>query len=469
MKLTSPTLGPIVGHTTSNEARIWFRGEFQDALIEGTYRRCFGVVRWREKGKDWNKHKVGKLSPNFDMTGVFSIQGLVPKTIYEYQCGWLFVESELDAISQSINFNWSDVDLFNFKSATDNYTSTNSFIVGSCRYLLKLFGGKFFDDRGDKTFRSILEQHENNPIDAVLMIGDQIYADDLNFIAPDKRIDQFFERYQTAFSQPHIRSLMSRIPTYMILDDHEIEDNWPNKARKKDMTTLYPTAIHAYQIYQCSHSPVFNLDNNGLMSGTPTRFWYSFTNGCTDWFIMDVRTERIWDEAVDQRQMIKKAQMEALINWLSDNSGRAKMIVSSVPFIPDLKSDVDDKWGGFLRERTSILNYIFQNNIKKVAFISGDVHCSFTIELTSPDYPSAKILGIISSSLFWPYPHMESSDFTTNGTLAVSGKENFILTNPSKIYSIDNFARIDVDGSGVSVSYYERKGKLLDETIRMNF
>src|ERR1700730_14893499 len=62
-----------------------------------------------------------------------------------------------------------------------------------------------------------------------LMVGDQIYADALNRFIPIDRADtylEFQERYQPAFGSPNMRRLLRTAPTYMILDDHDIEDNW---------------------------------------------------------------------------------------------------------------------------------------------------------------------------------------------------------------------------------------------------
>ena len=132
---------------------------------------------------------------------------------------------------------------------------------------------------------------------------------------------------------------MARVPTYMILDDHEIEDNWPSKANSQDWLTLYPHAIHAYQIYQCSHSPLFELDKEARIDGTLSKFWYTFQDGCADWFVMDSRTERTWSEIATKRSMIKRSQMKALLDWLNDGSKRVKLVVTSVPFFPDLKSE----------------------------------------------------------------------------------------------------------------------------------
>src|SRR3546814_12029463 len=61
------------------------------------------------------------------------------------------------------------------------------------------------------------------------MAGDQIYADMLNRHVPlglADTFEEFQERYHTAFGSRNMRRLLSRVPTYMLLDDHEIEDNW---------------------------------------------------------------------------------------------------------------------------------------------------------------------------------------------------------------------------------------------------
>lgn len=196
MKLHSPTVGPIVGYTTPTQTRMMIRG-VPERDTTG-FRRCFGVVRWRPAGsEEWSDPVFNKLSPNFDMTGVLVLDKLKPDTDYEYQAGWFFAEAELERIQSlaATQIEWLGATL-RFRSGTVDAAASRSYVVGSCRYLLRLFGGTFFDDRGDKTFRSVLEQIDKTkqPLDALLMIGDQIYADDLNVLSPDTRIDQYLDR-----------------------------------------------------------------------------------------------------------------------------------------------------------------------------------------------------------------------------------------------------------------------------------
>lgn len=474
MKVRKPTVGPIVGHASGGQARIWLRGEFQKT--PDGYRRCFGVVRLRVQGatsSDFGKPTFVKLPPYFDMTGVCAFTNLQSDTCYEYQAGWFFAETELTNLDDAQELDWTEVKnpILSFRTGSTNPLQSRSYAIGSCRYFLRLFGGEFFDERGDKAFRSILEQIDKTKrqIDAVIMAGDQIYADDLNFLSPDDAIDEYLARYRTVFGQPNVRELMSRVPTYMILDDHEIEDNWPSKATEKDWLTLYPSAIHAYQIYQCSHSPLFTLDQTDRLTGTLDRFWYSFQDGCCDCFVMDSRTERRWSEKPKQRRMITRRQMEALLNWLNDGSGRVKLVVTSVPFFPDLKSESDDTWGGFLEERTEVLDFILKKKVPKVVFLSGDVHCSFSVELKCSSDSAFKVISVISSSFFWPYPHMEDSDFVLKGKLKTTSKNSYRVENASIVFSTDNFARLDINPKSIDISFFERKGDQLGPTIPRRF
>jgi PhoD-like phosphatase len=89
--------------------------------------------------------------------------------------------------------------------------------------------------------RMMREPHERWP-DALLLLGDQIYADEvseeaLNFIRsrrdtnepPGEQVADFEEYtrlYWDAWRDPVIRWLLSTVPTTMIFDDHDVNDDW---------------------------------------------------------------------------------------------------------------------------------------------------------------------------------------------------------------------------------------------------
>src|SRR3546814_13869394 len=91
------------------------------------------------------------------------------------------------------------------------------------------------------------------------MAGDQIYADMLNRHVPlglADTFEEFQERYHTAFGSRNMRRLLSRVPTYMILNDHEIEDNWsPDGLGTAVSRKVFHLSLGDSLTYPWSHSP----------------------------------------------------------------------------------------------------------------------------------------------------------------------------------------------------------------------
>ncbi len=462
MLLKPLTVGPIIGETTSSRVRIWGRGD--TSIVDHGPRRCFGAIRFKEYGDEqYLKPRFFKMNPNFDMTGIAIVDRLEPDSYYEYQMGYFYSDVELEDASAK-DIDWDESNYSYFKTASDDDSQSRTFAIGSCRYLLSTFFGDFFDDRGDKTFRSINRQIDDEGVefDQLIMMGDQIYADDLNLINPSVTLAEFYKRYRDAFSQKHIRQLMSRTSTYMTLDDHEIENNWPANSSSKDWKTLFPNAIHAYQAYQLSHSPTIPI-RSGKLQGTLQKMWYKYADGCCDIFVTDTRTERQLGSP-DTKEIISTQQMQGLKRWLNDGSGRTKIIVTSVPFFPDTSSSSDeDKWAYFARQRQEILSYIDSRNIAKVVFFSGDVHASFSGELLLPN--GNKIIAVISSAFFWPYPHPSARKFKLKGTIDGGSIGECTLSNFSPVVGDDNFTRVSVTTRQIQVEVFRRKGELCHQMI----
>jgi alkaline phosphatase D len=287
------------------------------------------------------------------------------------------------------------------------------------------------------------------------MVGDQIYADDLNAFRPDDAIEEFFKRYRAVLSQQYIQKLMASIPTYMTLDDHEIEDNWPENASAKDYVTTFPAAIHAYQTYQLSHSPLYPVVA-GRINTPPDRLWYTHSDGCCDFFFADTRTER--QLIGESREIVSEPQLQALLAWLGDGSGRVKLIASAVPF---WESTSEDKWNGFIRQRDQILEHIREKEIRKVVIVSGDVHASMSSELRLQGDPGFKIISIVSSAFFWPYPHPREREFHLSGKIETETGRPYRVANGSRVHATDNFTILNFDLEKVRVQVFERKGKAL--------
>jgi alkaline phosphatase D len=318
---------------------------------------------------------------------------------------------------------------------------------------------------GDRIFASIakLAQQADPPVSAMLMTGDQIYVDDLNFFAPDREYQQILAKYRAAFSQPHISRFMANVSTYMILDDHEIEDNWPDKKRSGD-DILYNNAISAYEIYQASHSPVFELLDDGRISRHPKHYWYQFTDGDIEWFVTDSRTQR--NLSADDRRILDVEQEHALCQWLIHSPARVKLVVTSVMFFPDAKNNGDDAWAGFPGQRLRLLETIRSHRLKNVIFVAGDVHASMTSRLTHSEDPDFEVHTIVSSPLCNSklLPYASQSSFILDRPLARTAAGEYRQELTGKVISQDNFAHLVIDAKRIRVNYHDRDGKLLQST-----
>jgi len=109
--------------------------------------------------------------------------------------------------------------------------------------------------------------------DALLLLGDQVYADETSPITQDRirerrdvsrppytqvaNFEEYTYLYHESWSDPQLRWLLSTLPTSMIFDDHDVHDDWnTSQAWREEMagTDWWPEritgALMAYWVYQ---------------------------------------------------------------------------------------------------------------------------------------------------------------------------------------------------------------------------
>ncbi|MDY6998895.1 MAG: alkaline phosphatase D family protein [Actinomycetota bacterium] len=237
--------------------------------------------------------------------------------------------------------------------------------------------------------------------DALLMLGDQLYADDVpddikQLVAgrevhadgPVEVLEDFEEYcigYRDAWTEPMVRWILSTLPTSMIFDDHEINDRWNISAAwlaEKRRTSWYETRIlgglMAYWVYQHlgNLTPGELADNPTLQEirrtrdGTAalrrmardaesdegrSRFSFCRDFGSTRLLVVDSRTGR--QLGAGRRRITTEDEWD----WVSsrvDGDYRNLIIASSLPFLmPSGVHDIegwseavaDGAWGRRLR------------------------------------------------------------------------------------------------------------------------
>ena len=437
-RLRSAHIGPIVGHVTHDTARIWIRADDpHDTASEfALNRRTVGIIALRPlSSRGFRKSRVHyfRLQRERSRTGAFtfgeskgigdarSSAPLLASTEYEIRVGVFTVEDldpEADTIENAALARelpnpavWKDALLLLPRDSSSATFATGpdpsheltdlAFLVGSCRYPgLSWWKKKQADLIFGPMMHEVSGQTGRTPARMVLMVGDQIYADKLNRRIPIARADtfaEFQERYRTAFGSKRMRRLLRSVPTYMILDDHEIEDNW-NEGRIRDESSraLFNLAMEAYMSYQWLHGP----RNYGL------RLFYDFNFHGYPFFVLDTRTQRYFDESsdLDENHLLGRpslvssepSQLDLLLRWLvkqqKERGNVPKFIVSSSAFVPNRLSaregrhgsadqvikwkEHTDSWPAFPTTRRTLLSHIVGNEVQNVVFLSGDIHCS---------------------------------------------------------------------------------------------
>jgi alkaline phosphatase D len=571
--LRKPGLGPIIGDTTHATCRIWIRagdpGDEKAELDED--RRTVGVIGLLSP----NKKKVTsawyfRLQREYDRTGTFVVgkdvqlgfykddyeaRGkpypanppkeavpvkLDPDTEYTVRVGTLTVDDpmpndatlpdyevidrlpDIDNIKNELlgtKFNADECEAtFRTFPKPDVIAGKLSFLLGSCRYPGLLWKIK----EADRIFKPMQEHFKANgefgeAARFTMMCGDQIYADEFNRFIPIGRADTFEEfqqRYVAAFGAVNLRKLMRNATTYMILDDHEIEDNWTqDRLTDAGKHQLFNLAIGAYQSYQWSHGP---------------RTWgrllyYTFECAGYPTFVLDTRTQRFKDDlpGLEDNHMLGRpsldpanhpGQLQLLKTWLAEQQQKRgnvpKFVVTSSVFAPNDMSernapapksllgdlivdettltrdpvfgfnikrrDASDSWPAFPATRLELLQHIVENKIQNVVFLAGDIHCSNVAEINfdGSQAKDLKAFSVTSSAFYWPFPFADGDPnnyvhdsrapdqfdpFPIAGTNAVMHYRSFGYTQE------DNFTRLDIDKATATIKLrvFNRDGDLV--------
>ncbi len=519
--LRPPSLGPIVGHTTPTSARIWIRGaEFLES-------RSVGIAALFQKNRYVPKSaRYFRLHREYDRTGITDFEGLMPDTSYQVKTASLMMDSS------GVNASVTDEDVYKklpnpeiwideLKGLQSDESEANfctfpnpplpnskglrskeqelRFIFGSCRYPGLLWKKSL----SDRIFDAIYQRFKTSSTGSssprfVLMVGDQIYADKFNKNIPIGLADteeEFRERYLTAFGSPNMRRLLRSVPQYMILDDHEIEDNWvQGRIKNRESRALFNIAISAYMSYQWIHSP----------RSYDKRLYYHFACAGYPFFVTDCRTQRIRDDedtCIEDNHMLGnpakesalgyEGQIDILCGWLQEQQklvgNRPKFVVFGSVFVPNNVSSVvkkdaqgqpikdhrwkDDAWAAFPKTRQQILKTIMDHGIQNVVFLSGDIHCSNVAEISFHHNKKGRLpikaFAITSSAFYWPFPFADGDplDYVHDSQLEGDGfavdPEVTMHYKAMDFEQDDNFIEVSVGEKTLTAETFNKEGTSL--------
>lgn len=342
----------IVGHVTGNSARIWVRANQKEP---------FAHLSYRAVGKSNTKSKRLELENRHDFTGVIDITGLRPSTRYECE---LKLAPSANTAEESRN--QPEGSQGTFRTAPVAGGNEVSFLFGSCNlHSLGIFSNP------DPAYRRIGQLIEEFDIDFMLHVGDQIYYD-VPFPQKPPHIGEYRDKYHDAWgdSKP-TRKVLGMLPNYMMLDDHEIVNNFANNRPHPfgPMEFVRDVALKVYREFQFIHSPrTYGIDS----------LYYHFNYGKYRFFALDTRSERYIAKDGKAGEMIGPQQMKRFQAWLKKNKEAVKFVVTSVPFVGEVRKS-EDKWCGedFNGQREVLIEFLVRNGIGKLVFLTGDMHNSY--------------------------------------------------------------------------------------------
>ncbi len=355
-------LGPALRHVSDTTALIWLQAERA------------GVAE-----------VLGCSAPTFEVQGhhyaLVTVTGLEPDSVTEYTVTF---DGEQVWPPPDTPYPPSII-----RTRGPDSQSRLRAIFGSCRYP-KTDDDKIDSKLGLDALDSYAERMATQPVDAwpdaLILLGDQLYADELTPETrrrlagrrsrlkrgrrPPDEVVSFaeYERvYRHSWGDPEIRWLMSTVPTAMIFDDHDIRDDWnTSESWRADVNKMpwwrdrIQAGLASYWVYQHlgNLSPAYlgeDPDYQSLLSidgdtwpflkdladradyevdhAKGVQFSYRWDLGRSRLIMVDSRNGRILDEG--QRMMISDREFSWLEEHASEDSEDMDhlLLASSLPWL----------------------------------------------------------------------------------------------------------------------------------------
>ena len=397
--------GPMIGHTELRTAAIWvqFAAEVKNATISYIEKNLAdkkaAVVNMVLSGGEFN-------------TANAVLTGLEPGKTYTY-----YIKTNLSA-EPSAKGEVTTQQLWQWRKPAPDF----SFITGSCAY----FNEPQYDRPG-KPYggdSSIFETMAKEKADFMLWLGDNWYTREADYYS------EWGLNYRASKdrSSPTLQGLLKAMPQYAIWDDH---DYGPNDGDKS--FTLKDAARNVFTKYWSN--PSYGEGGQGVYSKIS---WNDITV-----FMLDDRWYRSNDGTKDSingqpnpaKKMLGDIQMEWLKNALLQSNGNAQTNFRIIAVGSQVLNTYSpyDCFHHFPAEYDELMNFIVDNKINGVVFVTGDRHHSEIIKAERPG--SYTLYDITASPL-------------TSGVAKTRGAE---ANNPARVgpeIDVQNYTRFSFQGQG---------------------
>lgn len=390
-------LGPFIGHTTTNSAKVWMHNPEGKELwlsIEGAEESLpFGFLERNlfancveVRGLDSDTVYRYRIWEDEQRTTPFDLQGLEPDDLYFRT-------------------------LPNPKNRGEN--DRLDFLVMSCHDPdpLKEDGYGVWSALPD-----ILRENQDDGdycVRFALLAGDQVYADNwrgkINRAKnKQERIEVYLDVYRHYWSNLDYRKILCRLPSYLMWDDHEIMDGWGSSReffnRNKDGFTgkaedLFSAANETFMHMQGIRNPDGSLNiRNDVQSHD-----FCFKAGRCGFIMADLRSNRnLFHGGAEGEngRLWEPEQLEAIKEWVGKNLNSIDTLFFVTPVVmahgtPAMEGWVLKAWDFFYK--TPVVNRVFKKILKSINIgdIRDDIRDSWGAEANAGE--TEKLLDFLFS------------------------------------------------------------------------
>lgn len=428
------THGVSSGDVTPTSAIIWARG----AEVPGSAL----VVEYstNEDFSDAQRTAPVAIGAESDFTGKILLQDLKPATRYYYRV------RQVSGAEQSPFVGGT------FVTAPEANTASDVQFIWSAD-----LGGQGMCRRPEYFIFNAVAATQP---DFFLFLGDTAYTDERcpsppnapgsDFVA--NTLEEYRAKQKYQFADKPYQKARAATSLYVIWDDHEVLNNFAG-------TTVDPQRLATGRQVLLEYFPIT------VNTQDPTRLYRSFRWGKhVEIFILDTRQYRSDNKLPDgpDKTMLGREQLAWLKDGLKKSDATWKFIVSTVKLsFPSDCPAACDSWAngasatGFERELTEISDFILQNKIKTVVWLTGDEHMIDVVQY-DPNRDGA----------------IDFYEFTAGPLSALTSYLGPLdeTLNPMRLYGnaeIWNFGRIAISGGGrLVLSYVDVAG---EERFRREF
>lgn len=411
--------GPMLGPVELRDAKVWVEVSSEVKSVSLQYNKVNDT-----KNVKTIAYK-GELGNEFNPLA-FTIGGLDVNATYQYKI-WI------NGKATKRGGEFTTKDFWQWRKPAPDF----SFLTVSCAY----FNQPEYDRPG-KPYggdSSIFDTMAKEKAAFMLWLGDAWYTREVDYYS------EWGLRYRASRDRamPVLQNFWKAMPQYAIWDDH---DYGPNDIGKNYI--LKETSRDIWKKYWCNPS----YGENG--QGTYTMLSW----GDADIFLTDDRWWRSADRMKDSidgkpnpdKRMLGKQQMEWLKNSLLYSSATFKIIAMGSQVLNPVSPF--DKLSRFPVEYDELMNFLKENKVNGVVFLTGDRHHSEVIKV---DRPGAYSLYDVTVSPL------------TAGTHTFGNAEK---NNPYRVLGIDekqNYGKFSFSGKRgerkLTVNFYGIKGDSLGE------